>query len=588
MLLATALKLLLVPCYKSTDFEVHRNWLAVTGTLPLARWYTEATSPWTLDYPPLFAWFERALACVAPLADPGMLTLRADPYDTPRTVLFQRSTVMAGDGLLMAGVLWQTSGAYGGASEKGGRGVTPRALGVLLVVFSPGLLLVDHVHFQYNGMLLGLQLCSLAALGHGHPTLAAFLFSMLLHAKHIFVYAAPAMAAHLLLFHALELHARQGRTRVAIGRCVGFLAVAAAVTAVSFGPFAAEGQLANMFARLFPFGRGLSHAYWAPNAWALYNVVDKAAVAVARRCGFTVVVPEGNLAGGMTGHGGTGAQTHAMLPTVTPASAFALVLAAMTPGIVAHCRLWEPWGGAGVTQGVKPSGGREAERGRGRGRAALGAAVVTARHRHLLRLVAHVTLCAFMFGWHVHEKASLMVTVPLALALASEVAASSVGGASPAAAAATEASLAFASGEYLFLSTVANYAIAPLLFQPREWPIKIIAIALGAAVSRGVLRRILTGGKQGEAQREGVQPRDNSPPPPRLLGRLQWWYLAIGLPAVEVYVAVGHSALFGTGRLEFLPLMLTSVYCAAGMVFTWGVQVAGYMGWHTSRAYLLP
>lgn len=195
-LLVTAVKLLLVPCYKSTDFEVHRNWLAVTGTLPLARWYTEATSQWTLDYPPLFGWFERGLALFAPLADRGMLTLQADPYDTPNTVLFQRCTVMLGDVVLVIGVLWQTSGAFNGG---GGGGVTPRGLALLLVVFSPGLLMVDHVHFQYNGMMLGLQLCALAAVGHGYPVLGAVLFSALLHMKHIFVYAAPALAAHLLV-----------------------------------------------------------------------------------------------------------------------------------------------------------------------------------------------------------------------------------------------------------------------------------------------------------------------------------------------------------------------------------------------------
>ena len=331
LVLATAMKLLLVPCYKSTDFEVHRNWLAVTGTLPLSRWYTEATSQWTLDYPPLFGWFECGLAFFAPLADPGILTLQAEPYDTPRTVLFQRCSVMLSDVLLVIGVLWQTSGAFVDSGEgtnsecssrvSGGNalGVTPRGLALMLVVFSPGLLMVDHVHFQYNGMMLGLQLCALALVGHGRPVLGAALFSILLHMKHIFVYAAPAMAAHLLTYHVLEEYlvaaaARGGKegegraaaaaaaaegAKKAMGKCVSFVVVAAATTAVSFGPVARAGQLSNMFARLFPFGRGLSHAYWAPNFWALYNALDKTAVVVGKKIGLKISAPEGYLVGGM-------------------------------------------------------------------------------------------------------------------------------------------------------------------------------------------------------------------------------------------------------------------------------------------------
>jgi alpha-1,3-glucosyltransferase len=35
--------------------------------------------------------------------------------------------------------------------------------------------------------------------------------------------------------------------------------------------------------------------------------------------------------------------------------------------------------------------------------------------KHIIRWVAYACSCGFMFGWHVHEKASLHFTIPLAL-----------------------------------------------------------------------------------------------------------------------------------------------------------------------------
>lgn len=139
--------------------------------------YFEATSEWTLDYPPFFAFFERALAWVAAHLicsrhDPGLLRISAEPYASDATVLFQRGSVMVTDLLLLLGV-WANAapppllGCGGGGDGKGGGGCRRHTKLMLLAVLtlgSAGLLVVDHMHFQYNGYLMGMLLLSVGCI----------------------------------------------------------------------------------------------------------------------------------------------------------------------------------------------------------------------------------------------------------------------------------------------------------------------------------------------------------------------------------------------------------------------------------------
>ena len=105
--------------------------------------------------------------------------------------------------------------------------------------------------------------------------LSGVLFATLLCLKHIYLYLAPAYFIFLLRVYCLgERHSFPYFT-IRFFNCVKLGVCIIAVFASAFGPFALWGQLEQVFKRLFPFSRGLCHAYWAPNVWAMYSFTDR-------------------------------------------------------------------------------------------------------------------------------------------------------------------------------------------------------------------------------------------------------------------------------------------------------------------------
>ncbi|KAK9812681.1 hypothetical protein WJX72_001802 [[Myrmecia] bisecta] len=394
-----------MPAYRSTDFEVHRNWLAITSGLPLDQWYTEATSEWTLDYPPLFAWFEWLLAQAARWWEPAMLQIHNLNYASPAAVLFQRGSVILTDLVLVTAVHWATRKMRQPA----------RSTAMFLVLASPGLLIVDHIHFQYNGMLLGLLVWSLALVREGRDLAAACMFAVLVNMKHLFASLGPVYVVYLLRHYC--------RGPAALRKFATLALTVVGVTALSFGPFVVPGQLMVVLQRLFPFGRGLCHAYWAANFWALYSFADKALAALLPRRGFPLRAIRASMTGGLVG-----VAEFAVLPQVSPPATLCCVLASMLPCLL---HLWR-----------QP-------------------------HPHnFLNAICTASLCSFVFGYHVHEKAILSVTVPLALG-------------------AVESRRQ--AGDYLLLSAAGHAALLPLLFTAQEYPIKILLVAVYTALAFMVL-----------------------------------------------------------------------------------------------------
>ncbi|KFY06493.1 hypothetical protein V491_08590, partial [Pseudogymnoascus sp. VKM F-3775] len=228
--------------------------------LPVQEWYYENTSEWTLDYPPFFAYFEWVLSQAAQLVDPEMVKVYNLNYESWQTVYFQRASVILTELVLVYALhlYVETSPA---STKRAAR------VAALSILFSPGLLIIDHIHFQYNGFLYGLLILSLVlARKKSTLLLSGILFAVLLMFKHIYLYLAPAYFVYLLRAYCLGpksiFHIRIWNT-IKLG--VSILAVFGA----ALGPFAYWGQIPQLLSRLFPFSRGLCHAYWAPNVWAI-------------------------------------------------------------------------------------------------------------------------------------------------------------------------------------------------------------------------------------------------------------------------------------------------------------------------------
>jgi alpha-1,3-glucosyltransferase len=477
---ATALKILLFPAYKSTDFEVHRNWLAITNSLPVKEWYYESTSEWTLDYPPAFALFEWLLSQPASLIDSAMLQLPNLNYDSWATVAFQRSTVILTE-LLLAFALDQYTISSPASVRKQAHVVS------LSILLSPGLLIIDHIHFQYNGFLYGVLILSIVCARKDSTMLySGILFALLLCFKHIYLYLAPAYFVYLLRVYCLRednVFRPQLLNIIKLGGSLGI------VFGTAFGKFYEWGQLEQLKSRLFPFSRGLCHAYWAPNIWALYSFADRVLILAAPTLGLDIDKAAVN----SVTRGLVGDSVFAVLPNITPGQCFALTLSFQ---IVALTKLW-----------MRPT---------------------------WETFVGALTLCGFasvLAGWHVHEKAILLVLIPFSL-------------------------VALKDRSYLAsfrpLAVAGHVSLFPLLYTVPEFPIKVVYTLTWLIAFLYAFDRLAPA----SAHKRRF-----------LLDRFTILYIAVAIPLVT-YCSLVHQLVFGD-RYEFLPLMFTSTYSALGVVASW-------------------
>lgn len=149
--------------------------------------------------------------------------------------------------------------------------------------------------------------------------------------------------------------------------------------------------------------------------------------------------------------------------------------------------------------------------------------------------VGAVTLCgyaSFLFGWHVHEKAVLLIIIPFSL-------------------------IALKDRRYLGafrpLAVAGHVSLFPLLFTATEFPIKTAYTIFWLILFLFVFDRV-------------------APVPERprvfLFDRFSFLYITVSIPLI-LYCSLFHQIVFGLNRYEFVPLMFMSAYSAVGIVGSW-------------------
>eukprot|EP00892_Ulva_mutabilis_P001232 jgi/Ulvmu1/11109/UM070_0025.1 len=272
---------------KFGDYEAQRHWMELALHTPLQEWYVETpTNPlhwWGIDYPPGSAYQSYLTGLFMHAAEPESVALETSRgYESDRSKSAMRTTVLLADLLILfpalAAAAWAVATAAVPTDAPRSGWLKGRAFMLTfgVAILQPGLIIIDHGHFQYNGIALGLTAGAVAAVLHGWHIVAAVLYVLSINHKHMLVYFAPAFFAYLLgcCLRAPGGHsAKQDqpwrwRPLPQAAAAVAALGVTVIATMlVVWAPFLAhEGLALKVLQRLVPVQRGLFEDYVA-NFW---------------------------------------------------------------------------------------------------------------------------------------------------------------------------------------------------------------------------------------------------------------------------------------------------------------------------------
>lgn len=256
--------------------------MEVSLNVPVADWYRNTTENnlnyWGLDYPPLSGYASWLFGKFVQAVEPKAVRLHSSRgFESSSSRIAMRFTVLLGDMIVFFPALLfisQCHYKYPGSVHEAAVVASRKLLAVIAFCITlPSLILIDHGHFQYNGVSLGFFLLSVALFMRQKDALGAASFCLSIYFKHMGLYYGLAVFS-CLASRLVNILRKRGLANAVIFASKVFLSIIL-TSLISFWPWMLDKELLiQVLDRLFPLSRGLFEDKVA-NVWCSISVLVK-------------------------------------------------------------------------------------------------------------------------------------------------------------------------------------------------------------------------------------------------------------------------------------------------------------------------
>lgn len=281
------------------DFEAQRHWMEVTINLPHEEWYFNTSKNdlmyWGLDYPPLTAYHSYINGKIGNYINSDFVKLeKSKGYESYSLKFFMRATVLVADLIvyfvsitLFFNSIYKNNQNFvqlerGEIEEPNKSKAT--ALKVVntpvsyltqisIALLYPGLILIDHGHFQYNSISLGLTVLAITSLIYNRFALSAFFFCLALNYKQMTLYYS--MPFFVFMLSKCLDHKKPDHFKNCLQRFFSISSTVILTFGIIWFPFLMKKDVAvQVLKRLFPLSRGIFEDK-VSNVWCAINIFYK-------------------------------------------------------------------------------------------------------------------------------------------------------------------------------------------------------------------------------------------------------------------------------------------------------------------------